>query len=184
MFSVSLGSSTVQLHDSLGSRRSCACSEAGFSSQNVNRAWDMYYRKAAFCCAFLWAKDSTQRLISCLRCEVLPKEVQPWLQKFHWWRGGWNGGAEVAEMTLERFLCCGFRRTGKAMGQEYQCKWRICREVNVFSKFECHMFYVLYPLLTYLWALPLTFPNYTTRTTSENPNSAASIYNGPQNLTS
>jgi hypothetical protein len=31
---VSLGSSTVQLHDSLGIRRACACSEAGFSSQN------------------------------------------------------------------------------------------------------------------------------------------------------
>jgi hypothetical protein len=31
---VSLGSSTVQLHDSLGSRRACSCSEAGFSSQN------------------------------------------------------------------------------------------------------------------------------------------------------
>jgi hypothetical protein len=30
---VSIGSSTVQLHKSLGSRRACACSEAGFSSQ-------------------------------------------------------------------------------------------------------------------------------------------------------
>jgi hypothetical protein len=34
---VSLGSSTVQLHDSLGSRRECTCSEAGFSSQNGYR---------------------------------------------------------------------------------------------------------------------------------------------------
>jgi hypothetical protein len=34
---VSLGSSTVQLLDSLGSRRACACSEAGFGSQNDNR---------------------------------------------------------------------------------------------------------------------------------------------------
>jgi hypothetical protein len=31
---MSLGSSTVQLHDSLGSRRACACSGAGFISQN------------------------------------------------------------------------------------------------------------------------------------------------------
>jgi hypothetical protein len=30
---VSLGSSTVQVHDSLGSRRACACSEASFCSQ-------------------------------------------------------------------------------------------------------------------------------------------------------
>jgi hypothetical protein len=35
---VSLGSSTVQLHDSLGSRRACAYSEAGFSTQNGDRA--------------------------------------------------------------------------------------------------------------------------------------------------
>jgi hypothetical protein len=34
---VSLRSSRVQLQDSLGSRRACACSEAGFSSQNGDR---------------------------------------------------------------------------------------------------------------------------------------------------
>jgi hypothetical protein len=30
------------------------------------------------------------------------------------------------------FLCCEFRRTGKAMGQVYQCWWRICQEINIF----------------------------------------------------
>jgi hypothetical protein len=35
---VSLGSSTFQLHESLGSRRACACSEVGFSSENLDRA--------------------------------------------------------------------------------------------------------------------------------------------------
>jgi hypothetical protein len=35
--------------------------------------------------------------------------------------------------------------TGKAMGQVYQCWWRICREINAFSRFEYHMFDVLYP---------------------------------------
>jgi hypothetical protein len=35
---VSLGSSTVQLHGSLGSRRVCPCSEVGFSSQIGYRA--------------------------------------------------------------------------------------------------------------------------------------------------
>jgi hypothetical protein len=35
---VSLGSSTVQLHDSLGTRHACAFTEAGFSSQNDDRA--------------------------------------------------------------------------------------------------------------------------------------------------
>jgi hypothetical protein len=33
-----LGSSTVQLHESAGIRRACARSEAGFSSQNGDRA--------------------------------------------------------------------------------------------------------------------------------------------------
>jgi hypothetical protein len=49
---VSLGSSIVQLHDSLGNRRACPCSEAGFSNQNCDRDWGTYYRRAAFCCAF------------------------------------------------------------------------------------------------------------------------------------
>jgi hypothetical protein len=35
---VSLGSSTVQLHDSLDGRFACICSEAGFSSQHGDRA--------------------------------------------------------------------------------------------------------------------------------------------------
>jgi hypothetical protein len=35
-------------------------------------------------------------------------------------------GAEVAETTVKRLLCCGFRRSGKAMGQLYQCCWRTC----------------------------------------------------------
>jgi hypothetical protein len=29
--------------------------------------------------------------------------------------------------TIKCLLCCGFRRTGKAMGQVNQCWWRICR---------------------------------------------------------
>jgi hypothetical protein len=56
----------------------------------------------------------------------------------------------MAETTVERLLCCGFRRTGKATGQVYQCWWRICRETNVSSRFEYHMFYDLCPFVTYL----------------------------------
>jgi hypothetical protein len=73
---------------------------------------------------------------------------------FRWWRRVWNGGAEVARTTDKRLLSCGFRRSGKAMGQVYQCWWRICREINIFSRFEYHMFYVLYPFVSYL--LPLS----------------------------
>jgi hypothetical protein len=60
----------------------------------------------------------------------------------------------VSEATVKILLPCGFRRTGKAMGQVYQCWWMICREINVFSKFEYHMFfYVLYPFVTCLLTL-------------------------------
>jgi hypothetical protein len=66
-------------------------------------------------------------------------------------------GAEVAQATVKRvkrLLCCGFRRTGKAMGQVYECWWRICREIIFFPRFEYHMFYVLYSFVTYLLTLP------------------------------
>jgi hypothetical protein len=45
---VSLGSSTVQLDDRLGGRHACACSEAGFSTQNGNRARGVYDPIGAF----------------------------------------------------------------------------------------------------------------------------------------
>jgi hypothetical protein len=60
--------------------------------------------------------------------------------------------ADVVETAAKRLLCCGFRRTSKAMGQVYQC-WRICRGIHVFSMFEYHMIYVLYPFVTYLLSL-------------------------------
>jgi hypothetical protein len=40
---VSLGSGTVQLHDSLRCRRACASSRASFSSQNSDRVLGVYY---------------------------------------------------------------------------------------------------------------------------------------------
>jgi histone-lysine N-methyltransferase SETMAR len=59
-------------------------------------------------------------------------------------------GVEVAETTVKRLLCCGFWHTGKVIGQVYQCWWRICREINVFSRFEYHVFYILYKFVTCL----------------------------------
>jgi hypothetical protein len=59
---VSLGSSTVQLHDTLGSRRSCVFSEAGFSSQNGDSVGGVYYRRAAFCYVFCGQKDSMKKI--------------------------------------------------------------------------------------------------------------------------
>jgi hypothetical protein len=50
---------------------------------------------------------------------------------------------KLLRQQSKRFLCCGFRRTGKAMGEVYQCWWRrICGEINAFSRFKYHMFYV------------------------------------------
>jgi hypothetical protein len=104
---VSLGSSTVQLHDILGSRRACACSEAGFSSQNGDRVWGVYYRRPAFCFVFfLWAKGLSAKDI---HEEMVPvcggsvcgiKQFTAGWQTFCWWRRGWNGGAEMAETTV------------------------------------------------------------------------------------
>jgi hypothetical protein len=67
-----------------------------------------------------------------------------------------KGGAEVAETTVKRPVRCEFRRSGKARGQVYQCWWKICRELNVFPRFEYRMFYVLYPFVTYFPTLPRT----------------------------
>jgi hypothetical protein len=58
---------------------------------------------------------------------------------------------------VKRLMCCRFPLTGKAMGQAYQCWRRICREINIFSRFEYHMFYVLYPFVTYLLTLHRKF---------------------------
>jgi hypothetical protein len=62
--------------------------------------------------------------------------------------------AEVTKTAVKTLLCCGCRRTGKAMGQMYRCWWRICREINIFSSFEYPMFYILYPFVAYLLTLP------------------------------
>jgi hypothetical protein len=53
-------------------------------------------------------------------------------------------GRPIEIVTVNRRLCCGFRRTGKAMGQVYQCWWRICREINVFlgSNITCFTFHI------------------------------------------
>jgi hypothetical protein len=138
---VSLGSSIVQLHDSLGSRLACTCLEVGFSGKNGARAWCIYYQRAAFCCGFFWAKGLNAKDIhieifpiyggKCLSHKAVlnwPRilsrtfEIRPWCPTRY--GSGWDNS--------KKFQCCGIRRTGKAMGQVYQCWWRICREINVF----------------------------------------------------
>jgi hypothetical protein len=99
-----------------------------------DRVWE------SFCCVFfvgknLNAKDIHKDVVSVYGGKCLSrKTVHNWAAKFRWWRRGWNGGAELAETTVKRILCCGFRRTGKATGQVYHW-WRICRD-------ECFFFQV------------------------------------------
>jgi hypothetical protein len=60
---VSLGGITVQLYDSLGSRRACECLDACFSSPNGDRVGGgVSYRRAKFCCAlFLWTEGPSAK---------------------------------------------------------------------------------------------------------------------------
>jgi hypothetical protein len=59
---ISLGSSTVQLHDSLGSRRACACSEPGFSSQKATLLEEYTTKEQRYVVLFCGQKDSMQRI--------------------------------------------------------------------------------------------------------------------------
>jgi hypothetical protein len=145
---VSLGSSTVQLHDILGSRYTCPCSEVGFSSQNGDRASECTTKEQRSVVPLFMGKRLTAKLFikKCFKFTVgsvcrVKRSTTGW-QNFRWWRRDWNGGAEMAEATVKRLLCCGFRRTGKAAGQVYQCWWKICREMN--DSFQVWISYVLW----------------------------------------
>jgi hypothetical protein len=89
---------------------------------------EVFYRRAEFCCAvfFLWTKGLIEKDI---HKEMFPvyggkclsrKAVHSWVEKFSQGRpkvaDDTRSGAEVAEATVKRLLCCSFRRTGKAMG--------------------------------------------------------------------
>jgi hypothetical protein len=94
---------------------------------------------------FLWAigpnlKDIHKQMFSVYGGKYLwRKEVHNWVDKFSQGRSKVayddRPGGEVAETTAKRLLCCGFRRNGKEIGQVYECRWRICREINVSSWF-------------------------------------------------
>jgi hypothetical protein len=146
------GRSTVQFHSSVGSRRAYACLETGFSSQNGDRASVVYHRRATLFCAFLWkekelnAKDIHIEMFPVYGGKCLSrKAVHSWVANVWLMTKTLKLGSEVVETTVKRLLCCGCRRTGKAMGQAYQCWWRICREINFFppgSNITCFTFYI------------------------------------------
>jgi hypothetical protein len=62
------------------------------------------------------------------KLQMMPDQVRKWLRQ-----------------QSKDFYAAGFDALVKRWeGQVYQYWWRICREINVFSRFEYHMFYVLY----------------------------------------
>jgi hypothetical protein len=83
-----------------------------------------------------------------LKKNILAANVSLMMKRLKWRCGSGQ------TTTVKRLLCCGFWHTGKAIEQVYRCWWRIRREIDVFSKFEYHMFYVLYPFVTYVLTLP------------------------------
>jgi hypothetical protein len=75
-------------NNNLGSRGACACSDAGFSSQNDDRAWGVHHRRSESCYAFLWAKGLNANDIYketfpvyCGKC-LSRKAIHNWLDKF------------------------------------------------------------------------------------------------------
>jgi hypothetical protein len=148
---VSVGSSTLQRHDSIGSRSVCACSEGGFSSKNGDRALGLYYRRIALFCVFYGQNDSIQRIfikkcfLFTVRSVCCVKAIHNLVKKFSQGRSNVaddaRPGAEVVETTVKRLQCCGFWCTGEMIRQVYQCWWRICQEINV--SFEVRISYVL-----------------------------------------
>jgi hypothetical protein len=101
------------------------------------------------------AKDIHKEMLPvyCWKC-LLHKAVHNWVSDVLLWRRGWNGGAEVVLMTVKRLMCCGFHRTGKVMGQVYQCWWRVYWEINVFFQVGISHVLCLNPFVTYLLILP------------------------------
>jgi hypothetical protein len=112
---------------------------------------------------FLWAKgpnakDIHKEMFSVYGGKCLSrKALHNWVEKFSQGRSKnadyVRPDAEMAVTAVKNLPYCGFRSTGKAMGQMYQCWWRICREINFFFSFEYHTFHVLYPFVTYLLTL-------------------------------
>jgi hypothetical protein len=119
---VSLGSSTVQLHDRVGSRHACAYSEAGFSSRN-----GVYYRRETFCCAFFCGQKGSMQRILIKKCLLFTVGSVCRVKQFITGSRNFQGrskatddvrpGAEVTETTVKTLLRYGFRRIGKGMGQ-------------------------------------------------------------------
>jgi hypothetical protein len=161
---VSLGSSTVELHGSLGSSRAWACSEAGFSSRNDGRAWGCTTELHRSVVRFLWAKElsvkGTHKEISPVygrKC-LTRKAVHNWVENvpnvsLMTYRLKWRCGNGQQSKRLPR---CGFRCDGTSTLVEDMSRNKCL------PRFGYRMFYVLYPLWRIYW-LSLVPTKLTTR---------------------
>jgi hypothetical protein len=112
----------------------------------------------------LYAKDIHREMFYDYSGKCLSRNTVPRLwQTFQWWRRSWNGGAEVAETTLERLIRCGFWRTRKAIGLVYHSLLSFTVSVLVKDMWRNHFFFLvsnitylkfLYTFMNYLLALP------------------------------
>jgi hypothetical protein len=153
---VSLGSSTVQFHDSLGSRRASSCSEFDFSSQNADGAWECTTEKQCSGVRFAWTKGLNTKVIhkemfavyggKFLSCKAVRN--YEYVEKFSLGRvkvaDDDRPGEEVAEIIVKRLLCCGFRRSGKAKGTS------VSMLVEHMLRNKCFFQVRIYPVLRFI----------------------------------
>jgi hypothetical protein len=137
---------------SLGSSR--ACLEAGFSSQNGDRDWGVYYGKVPFCCAFLWAKGLNAKDIH-KKCFLFLLGSVCRIKQFHVGGKRFVDDEEVEtevrkwlRQQSKNFYAAGFDALVKRWGQVYQCWWRMCRDISFpSSNITCSTFYIqLWPI--------------------------------------
>jgi hypothetical protein len=139
---------TGSLYISVGSRRACAYSEAGFNDQNGDRAWLVHYRRAAFYCAVFCGQEDSVRSIFIKKCLLFTvggvcrvKRFTTGWQTFRWWRRRWKGDAEVAKTTVKNFCAVDFDALILLLED-------MSRNKCSFPSLNITCFYVLYQFVT------------------------------------
>jgi hypothetical protein len=132
----------VQLYDGVGSRRACATAEAGFTVKMATEKHPLV--------RFLWAKELNAKDIQKETFRVYGgkclsrKTVSSWVENFSQGRpkaaDDSRPGAEQAETTVKRLLCCGFQSNGTSVSLLVE---DMSRNKYFPPKFGYHIFYVV-----------------------------------------
>jgi hypothetical protein len=156
---VSLGSSTLQLHDNPGSEVHAHVQRlvSVVRMQTVLGEYTTGQQRSVVHFFFVGKKDSMQRIFIKKRflftvgsvCRVKRFTVGS-MNSLKDFRKSQIIRDQVRKWLRQQSKDFGSRRTGKAMGHVYQCWWRVCREINVFfpsSNITCFTFYIhLWPI--------------------------------------